>query len=240
MGSNGGTRHVYYLTAPQATYVVRLNYIAQPFGIMAVATGKLAVGFLILRLVGSTSKWRKYSLWFLMILTTIISILAAVFTFTQCQVPAALWNPALRQTTHCWEPAVQSNFSIFSASLNSAIDFILALMPISIIWHLQLSLRKRIGVVFLLGCGVLSGVCAAIKTANLVALAARSDLTWETFKLYLWTSSEIFLIIVCGSIPTLRPLWDKIVHGRSRKAPSGSYASGTSSFGARGNKATSK
>ncbi|KAI0594613.1 hypothetical protein F4775DRAFT_426977 [Biscogniauxia sp. FL1348] len=222
MASNGSTRHVYYLDEKQAMYLVKLNYIGQPIGIVTVGTGKIAVGILISRLLGSLSKWRKRFVWGLLILTTIVTILAAIFTFTQCEVPAALWDPALRPTTYCWDPSVQSNFSIFSGSLNSAIDFILALIPITIIWRLQLSVRKRIGLGFLLGGGVLSGICASIKTQHLVSLAARFDLTWETFDLYIWTGSEIFLIIVCGSIPTVKPLWDRF-SGMKMSTGKGSY-----------------
>ncbi|KAI0451211.1 hypothetical protein F5B21DRAFT_507499 [Xylaria acuta] len=207
IGHNGGTRHVFYLSQQQALYVTKLNYVAQPFGIVAVGTGKVAVGILVLRLLGALSRWRKIFLWVLLALNVIITIFAAVFTFTQCNPPAALWEPSLRDTAHCWDPSVQSNFSIFSASLNSFTDFVLAFMPITFIWGLHLPTRQRVGLAVLLGVGAFSGVCAAVKARELVSLAARSDLTWETFDLYAWACSEIFLIIVCGSIPTLKPLW---------------------------------
>ena len=78
-----------------------------------------------------------------------------------------------------------------------------------------------------------AGICAAIKTAQLPSLTAKSDITWNTYGLYAWSryifpyltvvisidmlssSSEIFLIIVCGCVPTLIPLWDKIRQGRT-------------------------
>lgn len=200
---------MFYLSQQQALYVTKLNYVAQPFGIVAVGTGKVAVGILVLRLLGASSRWRKIFLWVLLALNVIITILAAIFTFTQCNPPAALWEPSLRDTAQCWDPSVQSNFSIFSASLNSFTDFTLAFMPVTFIWGLHLPLRQRVGLVVLLGVGGFSGVCAAVKASNLASLAARSDLTWATFELYAWASSEIFLIIVCGSIPTIKPLWDR-------------------------------
>lgn len=229
IGSNGGTRHVYYLEQYQMQYVLKLNYIAQPFGIVAVGTGKIAVGFTILRVLGSTSKYMKRSLIALMTLTGIITIVTAIFTFTQCEVPAALWEPSIRSTTFCYDPSIQSNFSIFSASWNAAVDFVLALSPASFIWRLHLTVRKRVGLIMLLGCGMLSGVCAAFKTAQLVSLAARSDLTWETFNLFAWVSAEIFVIILCGSVPTLKPLWDRVFHqgawSMSQRYASGQYIS---------------
>ncbi|KAI8623178.1 hypothetical protein F5Y19DRAFT_481976 [Xylariaceae sp. FL1651] len=120
IGHNGGTRHEFYLSQQQALYVVKLNYVAQPWGPL--------------------SRWRKIFLWVLLALNLVITILAAIFTFTQCSPPAPLWEPSLRDTAQCWDPSVQSNFSIFSASLNSFTDFTLALMPITVIWgHFGLS-----------------------------------------------------------------------------------------------------
>ena len=51
LGSHGGTRHLYYLDIEQSFYVIKLTYVAEPFGIMAVATGKVAVGLLLLRII---------------------------------------------------------------------------------------------------------------------------------------------------------------------------------------------
>ncbi|KAI1140005.1 hypothetical protein F5Y05DRAFT_376844 [Hypoxylon sp. FL0543] len=230
IGANGGTRHVYYLREKEVEYVLKLNYIAQPFGIVSVGTGKIAVGLTILRILGSTSKWRRRCLWALMIFTGVITVATAVFTFTQCRIPAALWQPSLRAAASCYDPSIQSNFSIFSASWNSAIDFLLALLPWSFIWGLHLSVRKRIGLTLLLGCGMLSGVFSAIKAAQLVSLAARSDLTWATYQLFAWVSAEIFVIILCGSVPTLKPLWSRMFRQKSHRLGPQSYTYGQDSF----------
>lgn len=206
LGSAGGTRHLYYLTDEVAKHVTRLNWIAQPFGIIALATGKLAVGFLLLRLIPPNTKWRRRIVWVLMSITMIANSISVILTFTQCRDVAALWDPTVHAVTQCWDPKIQSDFSTFTGSLNSAVDIIFSLIPITLIWKLHLSARKRFGLIVLLGSGIFSGVSAAIKTNQLVTLTARSDLTWETFGLYLWTGIEIFLIIVCGCVPTLRTL----------------------------------
>ncbi|KAI1141767.1 hypothetical protein F5Y05DRAFT_272425 [Hypoxylon sp. FL0543] len=227
IGANGGARHIYYLDDAQAIYTTELNWIIQPFVIMALGTGKIAVCILILRLFGSTSKWRTRGIWFLMILTSILTILTVIFTFAQCKNAKALWDPAVRAATYCWEPEIQSNFSISTQSVNCAVDFILAFSPITFIWKLRLSLRKKIAVIVLLSGALFSGICAAIKTSQLVHLASRSDFTWEMFGIHVWTGTEIFVIILCGSIPTLSPLWDKFSREKLRTSTAGSTWPGT-------------
>lgn len=209
IGSNGGTRHIYYLEPEKAVYSLKINFIAQPFGIIAVATGKIAVAALYLRILPSISWKIRFFLHGLITITGVLAIITIILTFRQCENIAALWDPSLQPTTYCWDPAVQINFSIFTASWNAFIDFILALMPIPLVWQLKTTVRRRVGLVMLLGCGLLSGVFASIKTSQLAALFARGDLTWDSFDLFLWVSGEIFVLILCGSIPTSKPLWER-------------------------------
>lgn len=43
------------------------------------------------------------------------------------------------------------------------------------------------------------------------SLTARSDITWETYNLVVWSGAETFVIIICGSVPPLKTLWSKYV-----------------------------
>ena len=49
----------------------------------------------------------------------------------------------------------------------------------------------------------------------------------ETYNLYAWSGSELFVIMVCGSIPPIKPLYDFIFDSKSHRhrgyAPHGSY-----------------
>lgn len=56
-----------------------------------------------------------------------------------------------------------------------------------------------------------SGICAIVKATYLRELSNRSDFTWETYPLFVWSSAELFVLIVCGSIPSLKPLWDRYI-----------------------------
>ncbi|PVH93849.1 hypothetical protein DM02DRAFT_211591 [Periconia macrospinosa] len=232
----GGTRHLLYLAEDpeHLVYVSKLNWIAQPFAIFCLGTGKMAIAFLILRLLNRASVWRRWSLYVASVWTALNTIGMITLTFAQCKNPAALWDMSLKESTSCWDPKVQSSFSIYGAAVHVLIDFYLAVIPITLVWKLKTDLRKRIGLCALLGCGSITGICAAIKTTKLTTLNARSDMTWETFSLFLWTGIEIILLIICGSIPALKPIY-AICMGRrpgtysrttgSRGVPSGGHLS---------------
>lgn len=104
-------------------------------------------------------------------------------------------------------------------------DFFLAILPISLVWNLKLNLQKKIGLCLLLGCGVITGIISALKTSHLGSLSSRSDLTWETYILYIWTGVEITLIIVLGSLPPLRALYNNLTGQGNGTKRSGYYGS---------------
>ena len=103
------------------------------------------------------------------------------------------------------------------------IDAVLAFIPASVIYKLNLELKKRVNLCILLGLGVITSICGIVKATYIPSLKAHADITWNTYDLLVWSGSELFVLICCGSIPTLKPLWDRYI---SQKNYSASKASG--------------
>ena len=181
LGQVGGCRHLYYLqmNPAQAIKAARINWITQPVAIYALASGKVSVALLIWRIMGR-SKWRKaFLLYGAMIASFVVCTIAIILTFVQCRPVTALWDPELvvMGKATCWPPQRQINFSIFTGSMSDSfyrmitlllllsqlnvagylafLDLALALLPITIIWNLQLSLKKKVGLCAVMGLGVL-------------------------------------------------------------------------------------
>lgn len=112
--TNGAGRHLYYLKPPDIQLVTKITWIENPLGIMALAIAKMSVAFLILRLIGPSTRWRKWSLYLSIGLTFTIGALACILTFAQCNPPRALWEPTKVPWAICWKPSVQSNYAIFT------------------------------------------------------------------------------------------------------------------------------
>lgn len=117
LASHGGARHLYYLTPDNIEYVLKVDWISQPFNIMSLMTGKMSVAFLILRLLGPSAFWRKWFLYINLVLNFVLGSLTAIFTFAQCNPPRALWvGTAKLPHVKCWNPSSQLDFSLFSSS----------------------------------------------------------------------------------------------------------------------------
>ena len=108
---NHGCQHQYYLSHDQLILATKISWIAQPFAIMALATGKISVAFLILRISG-TNVWRKAFLNFTMISNFCVCALASIVTYAQCSPANALWT----HKGKCWKPEKQTTIAVFTGS----------------------------------------------------------------------------------------------------------------------------
>ncbi|KHN94962.1 uncharacterized protein MAM_07189 [Metarhizium album ARSEF 1941] len=227
----GGMRHQFYLSPEQRLETAKWSWISHPFVVMGFATGKVSVGLLLLRVIWDTAYWRKRLVMFAMGSAFVIAAINVVLTFVQCSPVEALWAPGLiaQGKATCWPPAVQTGFAIFLSSWNILADVFLALLPVTFMYNLELGRWRKLGLCVLLGLSFTAAVFAAIKTRYLLLLSRRSDVTWETCSLHIWSASELFVIIVCGSVPPIKPVYDYVV-GSRRSDAFERYGSGSGSY----------
>ncbi|KAF3401588.1 hypothetical protein F1880_010034 [Penicillium rolfsii] len=191
--------------------VALLCDIGEALAIMACTLGKTSFAVTLLRIV--VHKWMIIVLWFVIVTMNLVNVLAALFIFVQCKDPRHLWNPAI--PSKCWPADVFTHFSLFVGAYSGAQDFVLALLPWSLVWNLQMKKKEKLGIAFAMSLGVFAGAASIVKTTYLVALSAKADFTWELAPLLYWAAVEDGLAITAASIATLKPLLARVFPGSS-------------------------
>lgn len=110
---SGSARHLYYLRTDEIVDVLKYNWISQPFGVMASAFGKASVAFLVLRIIGPNTVWRKWFVYANVALYMLVSISSCIIIFVQCTPSRALWEPVVE--ARCWNPTINANYSVFQS-----------------------------------------------------------------------------------------------------------------------------
>ncbi len=77
-----------------------------------------------------------------------------------------------------------------------------------------MSRKKKISLTAILGLGFVAGIIACYKSTRLPSLYDRTDYTYATTDLHLWTSIEGSFIVIAANLPTLQPIFHVII-GRS-------------------------
>ena len=169
----GFGRHVYYLEPKHERNAVFWNFISNPFAIMAVALPRLVIVMFISRVLGNTRKKQMWILYFFALSMILFSSLISIFLFVQCDPPNAAWNR--RKAHHCWDPSILANYFTFLGGMLSSrdlalwrvhgvdiivaysafIDFVIAAYPVTIIFGLQMELRRKIEISVIMSLGLL-------------------------------------------------------------------------------------
>ncbi|KAL8903343.1 MAG: hypothetical protein Q9171_007437 [Xanthocarpia ochracea] len=129
--------------------------------------------------------------------------------FTQCSPYAKSWDP-LGIPGYCWPAESNVKAAWYSGVMAVVQDWFLASIPVVMLWNMQMSLRKKLGIGALMGLGYFSGVCAIVRTAismKVYQAGGLADFSWVIIDLRIWGTVEILIGIIAATIPTLKPLY---------------------------------
>ena len=101
-----------------------------------------------------------------------------------------------------------------------ASDFLLALLPIPLVWQLQLNGRTKSTLICILNLGLFAGVAAIIKSEKQkTAFSDPDPFVHDTFTI--WRFIEYDVGIITASLPSLKPLSKRVLNGTRGTTPSG-------------------
>ncbi|KAF6828178.1 integral membrane protein [Colletotrichum plurivorum] len=166
----------------------------------SVSFSKLSILTFYLRL----SPERKFR-WTVFVLIGIVSAYTVVYQILiifQCQPVSMSWDINAKGT--CIGKMIPM---MTLSAANIVIDIIILLIPVKVVWSLQMARRQKVSLVFLFATG--GFVCAAAiqRTIILPPLLESSDYTWEVPPQMIWGFIEINAGLICAAVPALKPFF---------------------------------
>jgi hypothetical protein len=104
------------------------------------------------------------------------------------------------------------------AVINISTDFMLALLPVPLIWKLQMPLRTRLSLVAVLSLGIFAAVAGIIRQLSSSQFGVPEPYIHDSYSI--WNFIELDMGIIAASLPALKPLfaWFRdTAHGLSGK-----------------------
>nr|XP_036582589.1 uncharacterized protein CTRU02_07633 [Colletotrichum truncatum]KAF6791293.1 integral membrane protein [Colletotrichum truncatum] len=139
---------------------------------------KLSTALGLLRL--GTSRWYRWSLWATMVSTN-VGVLGQKHRSEACLYTSGPFHKA-RRTQYMW---VLFNFTLFvilltpRSAFNIFTDVILAMLPVPIVWNLQMKLKTRLYFIGILSLGYLAVAMGIIKAVYQIAFGSDMDKTFN-------------------------------------------------------------
>ena len=112
----------------------------------------MAVIQFILQLEG-TNRNGKRILYFCAASNCIVSFIFVPLLWAQCSPVNKVWNPNIAGA--CYGKQTYTAFAYLQGSFGATLDTALALYPAIMLWHLQVKLYVKLGLIILFGFGIM-------------------------------------------------------------------------------------
>ncbi|PLB49693.1 hypothetical protein P170DRAFT_510197 [Aspergillus steynii IBT 23096] len=196
------------------------SWIAQAIGIVDLAAARCAVIAFLLALQTRTHRKGRWVLFFVGGLQGAINIAEIGVIFHQCNPPRKLWDMSVPGTCDLIDVCLHIGY--FQGAVGAAADIFLAFYPVYIIGRLQqMRLGLKIGLCLLMSGGIVAGVAGINKTIAIANITEATDQTYAIAQLNIWVLTEMWFILIFGSIPVLRPFFVRF----SQSIKSAAYSS---------------
>jgi len=113
-----------------------------------------------------------------------------------------------------------------STVVNCLTDFLLALLPVPLLWQLKLDIRTRISLILILSLGIFAGVAGIIR-AMVFNSILKDQRRFIHDKYAMWNYVELTVGIIAGSLPALKPLVVRFLNAARDRTTAGSGKAST-------------
>lgn len=200
--------HVWDLKPGQLTQGRQASIAAQTMFLFASGLAKTSILVSYLRIAPLDSWFRRLTYWSLALVVSLIAIFLVVL-WTQCTPPSDYWN--FNVAHKCIEegPPLMAQ-----TTLTVITDFIVFALPLPTLIGVRLPTFQRIVLLGVFSLGVVVVLASCFRTYWVYEVVTQTyDVTWQGYMLWIWTAVEVNAGVICGCVPTLRPLFQP--HRRS-------------------------
>lgn len=208
---------------------IELNYM------LSTTLIKVSILFFYRRITGSLTNHFVYWVWGTIIFCVGYGILFTFLIVFTCTPVIGFFHVfdmpwRLQNELHCRD---EGAIIVACAAISSVQDLLICMLPIFLVWNLQISRRQKVALCGIFGMGLITCVCGIMRTYYATYVYYYTyDITWYAYYGWVWTVLEAQLGVVCASAPAIKVFFKRyfnIVSSRngysgtgSRKTPLGS------------------
>ncbi len=212
------TRFVQWLYALEVLYFLQLAVV------------KLSLLFFYLRIFPKPIIRRL--LWATIAFNILWGAMFAIIAIFQCQPIHSYWTSWDKETRGKCIDVNALGWS--NAIISIVLDFWMLGLPLTEVFRLQLTRRKKASVALMFSVGTFVTIVSIIRLQSLIVFAVSTNPTWDQTDVVYWSSVEVNFGLICASLPTWRVMLVRFfakVFGTSQETSRSYYASGSHSQG---------
>ncbi|KAL2158839.1 hypothetical protein VTH06DRAFT_4031 [Thermothelomyces fergusii] len=199
---NGLGRHLADVSKEEYSAYRKWSWIGTLCYNLSLCFTKLSILLLYLRVL--THDYIRKTTWAVMAIVAVYNAWGIGMYLTMCVPIAKVWKAELEG--YCHPTAVWWALTY----LHIATDFLIFIIPTPVLVTMTVPLRRKIGLLIVFTFGLFVCLISVIRSIVLNKLFSLPDRTWELVAIANWSTAEPNAAIVCGCLPTLRPVLAKV------------------------------
>ncbi|KAJ4347712.1 hypothetical protein N0V95_005166 [Ascochyta clinopodiicola] len=203
MSLKGFGLHYWDVPTSNAVILLKLFYVCQMLYIAVQIFSKVAILALYSRLFPDFITWFRWSVRGMITFMFVHGLVFFLLVIFQCWPIKSIWDKTVTDA-RCLPVSAAIGFT--GAALSIVEDVIILLLPLPLVWKLQMSTKKKIGVIFLISVGSFASITSMIRLQYVVKYSNSYDSTWDNVDVIKWSLIEILAACICGNLLPLRPL----------------------------------
>ncbi|TVY65604.1 hypothetical protein LSUE1_G007941 [Lachnellula suecica] len=180
-------------------------WACEPMYVLGNMALKFSIAIMLLRI--AASKIHKIIIWATLIVLELYSGFYFFLFVLQCRPSAYFWTQYTGGKGTCIDPRITVDATYGYSAISCGVDWTLAIMPIFIIWNLQMNSRTKISVALILAMGATASTATIVRIPYIQTLEDQADFLYATTDVAIWSILETGLGITASCLATLRPLF---------------------------------
>ncbi|OHE90602.1 integral membrane protein [Colletotrichum orchidophilum] len=206
----GWGRHIWDVPTERITVSLQIGLAGQILFDLATSFTKLSMLALMYRIACTASNKLRLLVVVLQVLISVNCIVFMLVAMLQCRPLKLYWTLSL-EPQNCID---ESAHLLVAGIINTVTDFLVVLLPLAlmrIVYADKLTSRQLTIVNILFGAGFLACFAGVARTYFTWIMTTEPDATWNAWINWLVSCLELFLGIICTSIPSTKPFFNKYI-----------------------------
>ena len=196
--------HIWSLKDGALLHILRLFYVSEIVYVVVLALIKVSIVTMYLRIFWA---YRPFYIACYAVLTFILlsSSIITILTIFSCQPVQYFWDRDIAGGS-CLDITALAYANSGLAVLH---DLIIIILPIFMLWNLQMSRKKKVFIGVMFALGGIGLIATIVRLQTLKDFGTTPDPSWNYVPVVYWTSVELAAGIIASCLPAVRTLFER-------------------------------
>lgn len=201
---HGTGQHAADLPLAEIPVGLKWWWACEPVYVLCNMALKFSIGIFLLRI--AVARTHRMIVWTVIVVTEVYGLAYFLLFVLQCLPSDYFWTQYTGGSGKCINPLITVNATYVYSAISCWADWTLGIIPIFLVWNLQMNPRTKFLVALILAMGGIASTATIIRIPYVKNLKNLSDFLYATSDVAIWSTAETGLGMVASNLATLRPL----------------------------------